>query len=63
VHRAQILLKTDTDGPSWTDAKIADADAKVGAGIGILLSTVGASTTKSNVSWLISESSWITIPR
>jgi len=61
VRRAQILLKTDTDGPSSTVAKI--ADAKVGAGIGILLSTVGASTTKSNVSWLISESSWITMPR
>ena len=25
VRRAWILLKTDADGPSWTDAKIADA--------------------------------------
>jgi len=25
VKRAQILLKTDADGPAWTDAKIADA--------------------------------------
>ena len=25
VRRAQILLKTDVDGPSWTDAKIAEA--------------------------------------
>ncbi len=25
VRRAQILLKTDTDGPNWTDQKIADA--------------------------------------
>lgn len=25
VRRAQILLKTDADGPAWTDAKIADA--------------------------------------
>lgn len=25
VRRAQILLKADADGPSWTDAKIADA--------------------------------------
>lgn len=25
VRRAQILLKTDADGPSWTDAKIAEA--------------------------------------
>lgn len=25
VRRSQILLKADADGPSWTDAKIADA--------------------------------------
>ena len=25
VRRAQILLKTDADGPAWTDAKIAEA--------------------------------------
>lgn len=25
VRRAQILLKTDADGPCWTDVKIADA--------------------------------------
>jgi hypothetical protein len=25
VKRAQILLKADADGPSWSDAKIADA--------------------------------------
>jgi len=25
VRRAHILLKTDADGPAWTDAKIADA--------------------------------------
>ena len=25
VRRAQILLKADADGPTWTDAKIADA--------------------------------------
>jgi len=25
VRRAQILLKTDTDGPAWTDAQIAEA--------------------------------------
>jgi hypothetical protein len=25
VRRAQILLKTDADGPAWTDEKIADA--------------------------------------
>lgn len=25
VRRAQILLKADADGPSWTDARIADA--------------------------------------
>ena len=25
VRRAQILLKADADGPSWTDAKIAEA--------------------------------------
>lgn len=25
VRRAQILLKADADGPSWTDLKIADA--------------------------------------
>jgi hypothetical protein len=25
VKRAQILLKSDADGPNWTDAKIADA--------------------------------------
>lgn len=25
VRRAHILLKTDVDGPAWTDAKIADA--------------------------------------
>ena len=25
VKRAQILLKADTDGPAWTDARIADA--------------------------------------
>ena len=25
VRRSQILLKTDSDGPSWTDAKIAEA--------------------------------------
>lgn len=25
VRRAQVLLKTDADGPAWTDAKIADA--------------------------------------
>lgn len=25
VRRAQILLKADIDGPSWTDAKIAEA--------------------------------------
>ena len=25
VRRAQILLKADTDGPAWTDARIADA--------------------------------------
>jgi Homeodomain-like domain len=25
VRRAQVLLKADTDGPNWTDAKIADA--------------------------------------
>ena len=25
VRRASILLKADADGPSWTDAKIADA--------------------------------------
>jgi hypothetical protein len=25
VRRAQILLKSDADGPAWTDAKIADA--------------------------------------
>ncbi len=25
VRRAQVLLKTDADGPDWTDAKIADA--------------------------------------
>src|SRR5687767_7921235 len=25
VRRAQVLLKTDADGPGWTDAKIADA--------------------------------------
>ena len=25
VCRAQILLETDADGPSWTDAKIAEA--------------------------------------
>ncbi len=25
VRRAQILLKADADGPSWTDVKIADA--------------------------------------
>ena len=25
VRRAQILLKTDTGGPSWTNAKIAEA--------------------------------------
>src|SRR6476469_11021623 len=25
VRRAHILLKADADGPSWTDARIADA--------------------------------------
>jgi hypothetical protein len=25
VRRAQILLKADADGPSWTDARIAEA--------------------------------------
>ena len=25
VRRAQVLLKADSDGPGWTDAKIADA--------------------------------------
>ena len=25
VRRAQILLKTDADGPNWTDSKIAEA--------------------------------------
>ena len=25
VRRAQILLKADTDGPNWTDARIAEA--------------------------------------
>ena len=25
VRRAQILLKTDADGPAWTDAEIAEA--------------------------------------
>src|ERR1700716_232871 len=25
VRRAQILLKTDADGPNWTDARIAEA--------------------------------------
>lgn len=25
VRRAQVLLKADAEGPSWTDAKIADA--------------------------------------
>lgn len=25
IRRAQILLKSDADGPDWTDAKIADA--------------------------------------
>src|SRR5882762_3550166 len=25
VRRAQVLLKADADGPSWTDARIADA--------------------------------------
>ena len=25
VRRAQILLKADSDGPNWTDKKIADA--------------------------------------
>ena len=25
VQRAQILIKSDADGPAWTDAKIADA--------------------------------------
>src|SRR3981081_3959174 len=25
VRRAQVLLKADADGPSWTDAEIADA--------------------------------------
>ncbi len=25
VRRAQVLLKSDADGPDWTDAKIADA--------------------------------------
>ncbi len=25
VRRSQILLKTDADGPGWTDAKIAEA--------------------------------------
>ena len=25
VRRARILLKSDTDGPAWTDAKIAEA--------------------------------------
>src|SRR6202020_1079968 len=25
VRRAQVLLKADADGPTWTDAKIADA--------------------------------------
>ena len=25
VRRAQVLLKADTDGPGWTDRKIADA--------------------------------------
>ena len=25
VRRAQILLKADTDGPAWTDAKISEA--------------------------------------
>ena len=25
VRRAQILLKSDADGPRWTDAKISDA--------------------------------------
>ncbi len=25
VRRAQILLKTDADGPAWTDARIAEA--------------------------------------
>lgn len=25
VRRAQILLKTDADGPAWTDAKISEA--------------------------------------
>ena len=25
VRRAQVLLKTDADGPDWTDAKIAEA--------------------------------------
>src|SRR5437870_1763696 len=25
VRRAQVLLKSDADGPAWTDARIADA--------------------------------------
>jgi len=25
VRRAQMLLKSDADGPDWTDAKIAEA--------------------------------------
>jgi len=25
VRRAQVLLKVDSDGPAWTDAKVADA--------------------------------------
>jgi hypothetical protein len=24
VHRAQILLKTDADGPGWTDSRIGE---------------------------------------
>lgn len=27
VRRAQILLKTDAEGPAWTDARIAEAFA------------------------------------
>ena len=27
VRHAQILLKADTDGPSWTDQRIAEADS------------------------------------
>ena len=36
VRRAQVLLKADADGPSWTDAKIAEAQGDAARFLAVL---------------------------